>query len=84
MRKIDETIFYLCDGEVEGCSKSTCYKIHPECEHACQYTQNINHARNFARLKKDKKSPVYTKIYEKPPAVINDVQMALKRLFEFC
>lgn len=40
-----EKVFYLCDGEVENCKKTVCYKIGGDCKH----TSNIKHAKNFRK-----------------------------------
>lgn len=36
------TVIYLCDGAVEACSKTSCYKRGLECRH----TTDITHAMN--------------------------------------
>lgn len=48
-----EKVFYLCDGEVENCKKTRCYKNDGDCNH----TSNIKHAKNFR--KKYPKSSFY-------------------------
>ncbi len=40
-----EKIFYCCDGEIESCKKTHCYKIGGECRH----TANPEHAVNFQK-----------------------------------
>lgn len=35
-------IFYLCDGKVESCNKTLCYKFDGPCKH----TENVSHAIN--------------------------------------
>lgn len=51
--KDPKTIFYLCDGYVEGCAKSNCYRYGGQ----CYKTSNVQHAiEDFPRdviLKKD-------------------------------
>lgn len=44
-------IFYLCDGNVPTCKKSTCYK-NPGKKNTCppcSYTKDVRHALNFRR-----------------------------------
>lgn len=42
--QIDSVVYYLCDGNVEGCTKESCFKNGGEYRH----TRDIKHARNFA------------------------------------
>lgn len=46
-------VFYLCDGEVEKCKKTRCYKNGGD----CNYTTNISHAKNFHKT--DAPYPVF-------------------------
>ena len=41
-----KAVFYLCDGDVDGCLRSNCYKNGGECRH----TSDVYHARNFRKL----------------------------------
>ena len=41
-----QKVFYLCDGEVAGCKKNSCYKNNGCCEH----TSDIMHAKNFHKI----------------------------------
>lgn len=41
----EKRIWYLCDGEKEGCKKRYCYKNTKE--NPCRHTKDINHAMNF-------------------------------------
>lgn len=49
MEKNEPTILYLCDGK-KNCSKRDCYKRIRDCERACKYTKDINHAKNFYKV----------------------------------
>lgn len=49
MEKNEPTILYLCDGK-KNCSKRDCYKRIGDCERACKYTKDINHAKNFYKV----------------------------------
>jgi len=40
-----EDIIYLCDGEVETCAKTHCFKNGRECSH----TPDVRHAVNFVK-----------------------------------
>lgn len=42
----EEKVFYLCDGEVENCKKTMCYKNNGP----CNYTSDISHAKNFHKI----------------------------------
>lgn len=48
-----EKVFYLCDGEVENCKKTMCYKNGGN----CNYTTDISHAKNFHKT--DAPYPVF-------------------------
>ena len=41
----EKRIFYLCDGNVENCKKTTCHKTIGRL--GCRHTTDINHALNF-------------------------------------
>ena len=43
----EKCVLYLCDGDVEACGKTDCYKRGGDCRH----TSNINHAINFIHHK---------------------------------
>ena len=47
MEERERSIMYLCDGEREGCKKTTCYKTVGNVEDACKHTTDVNHAKNF-------------------------------------
>ncbi len=57
--KTGEEILYLCDGELEECKKSNCYKNNGSCNH----TSDIRHAKNFHKISETR--PVF---YEKEAA----------------
>lgn len=42
-----DKVFYLCDGKIENCKKTRCYKNKTDCRNQCRYTSDINHAINF-------------------------------------
>lgn len=42
-------ILYLCDGKVDVCSKTGCYKKIGNTKYACRHTSDINHAKNFSK-----------------------------------
>ena len=44
--KKPQKVLYLCDGEVEGCKKHSCYKNNGR----CNYTSDIMHAKNFHKI----------------------------------
>ncbi len=47
-RKENKTILYLCDGAVEACPKTSCYKRGHECRHTTDITHALNpEPRNF-------------------------------------
>lgn len=62
-----EKVFYLCDGEVEKCTKSDCYKNGGN----CNFTSDIRHAKNFH---KNNYSP-YPVFYENEAASGNQIQL---------
>ena len=45
---MENKVTYLCDGEVESCKKSHCYK---KIADGCRRTYDINHAINFEKMK---------------------------------
>ncbi len=69
--KKSQKVFYLCDGEVENCKKTMCYKNGGVCNH----TSNIRHARNFN--KKDLPYPVF---YENEAVSGNQIQKKYKKI----
>lgn len=40
--KRNKTILYLCDGAVEACPKTSCYKRGRECRHTTDVTHALN------------------------------------------
>ncbi len=46
-----EKIFYLCDGNVDACSKRNCFRSHKN-KNVCKHTTDIKHAINFQKSHK--------------------------------
>ena len=55
MRKIEQRVFYLCDGEKEDCKRTNCYQNGGECKH----TEDIEHAKNFSKKEDLEESPFW-------------------------
>lgn len=49
MKENEQKILYLCDGK-KDCSKRDCYRRIGDCQRACKYTTDINHAKNFYKV----------------------------------
>lgn len=55
-------VFYLCNGQKEGCKKRTCYMNGDKSDHTCFWTRDVRYAKNFEKNKDVVAEDVY---YEK-------------------
>lgn len=74
-------VFYLCDGKVPGCNKSSCYTNGGECRH----TSDITHAENFkpsfgGKFREQDKPDVvaYQKAFETMIGQVRDLNRTLR------